>query len=48
VALLAMTIVTLVMGSDFEASIKAYAGGYTLLYVVYLMLSYRYSLGARS
>jgi O-antigen/teichoic acid export membrane protein len=44
-ALLAMTLAAFMLPGSFEASIKAYAVGYACLYVVYLVLSYRYSMG---
>lgn len=44
-ALLAMTVSTLLLASSFEGSVQAYAGGYGLLYVIYLVLSYHYSKG---
>lgn len=44
-SLLGMTIVVFAWGDGFEATIKAYAIGYALMYAIYLMLSYRYSKG---
>jgi O-antigen/teichoic acid export membrane protein len=43
--LLCMTVLVFMAGMDFESSIKAYAAGYTGMYVIYLLLSYRYSKG---
>lgn len=45
IALLAMTLTVFLLPEDFEASIKAYAAGYALLYISYLILSYHYSKG---
>jgi O-antigen/teichoic acid export membrane protein len=45
-ALLAMTLGTLTVSAHYEAALQAYSAGYTLLYVAYLMLSYRFSGGA--
>lgn len=44
-ALLSMTLAAFMLPGSFQASIKAYAAGYASLYVVYLILSYRYSTG---
>lgn len=44
-ALLTMTLSAFLLPSDFEASVKSYAVGYASLYVIYLVLSYRYSKG---
>lgn len=46
-ALLAMTLLTLYGGQSVETALHAYSLGYTLLYVVYLVMSYRFSLGAK-
>ena len=46
--LLSMTALAFVAGPDFEASVKAYAAGYAGMYVIYLLLSYRYSKGGRA
>lgn len=43
--LLAMTLAAFILPGSFAASVKAYAVGYACMYVVYLVLSYRYSLG---
>ncbi len=45
IALLAMTLMTLYIPADSFTSIKAYSAGYGFLYVIYLMLSWRYSKG---
>lgn len=45
IALLAMTAAAFMLPTNFESSVRAYAIGYALLYVVYLVLSYRYSKG---
>jgi O-antigen/teichoic acid export membrane protein len=44
-ALLAMTLSSFMLPTSFEASIKFYSAGYSLLYVFYTVLSYRYSKG---
>ena len=47
VCLLGMTLVSLNLFSHESAAIIAYSAGYSLLYIVYLMMSYRFSLGDR-
>lgn len=47
-ALLAMTLASFMLTSSFEGSVKLYAAGYSLLYVIYALLSYRYSKGKES
>lgn len=47
VCLLGMTLVSLNLFSQQSAAIIAYSAGYSLLYIVYLMMSYRFSLGGR-
>jgi O-antigen/teichoic acid export membrane protein len=47
-ALLAMTLFSFMLPTSFEASIKFYSAGYSLLYVVYAVLSYRYSKGKQT
>ncbi len=47
-ALLATTLATLWLPATFGTALGAYSLGYSLLYVVYLGLSYRYSLGVRA
>jgi O-antigen/teichoic acid export membrane protein len=44
-ALLAMTLAAFVFPSTFETSVSFYAVGYAALYVVYIVMSYRYSKG---
>jgi len=44
-ALLAMTLASFMLTSSFEESVKLYAAGYSLLYVIYALLSYHYSKG---
>lgn len=46
--LLGMTVLAFMAGLDFESSVKAYAAGYAGMYVIYLLLSYRYSKGGRA
>ena len=43
--LLGMTVFAFTMGPDLESSLKAYAAGYAAMYVIYLLVSYRYSKG---
>lgn len=43
--LLGMTVLTLNIPGDYSVVLRSYAWGYTLLYVAYLMVSYRFSLG---
>ena len=45
IALLTMTLATLFVFQENEPTLKAYAWGYSALYVVYLVMSYRLSLG---
>lgn len=45
--LLGMTLASLNLFSQQSAAIIAYGAGYSLLYIVYLMMSYRFSLGDR-
>lgn len=45
--LLAMTVASLTLPADYGSSLHAYALGYSLLYVVYLFLSFRFSGGNR-
>jgi O-antigen/teichoic acid export membrane protein len=44
-SLLAVTIAAFMLTTSFEGSIKLYAAGYSLLYVIYALLSYHYSKG---
>jgi O-antigen/teichoic acid export membrane protein len=46
-ALLAMTLASFMLTSSFEIAIKFYSAGYSLLYVIYAILSYHYSKGSR-
>jgi O-antigen/teichoic acid export membrane protein len=46
--LLAVTIASFMLTTSFEGSIKLYAAGYSLLYVIYTLLSYHYSKGKES
>jgi O-antigen/teichoic acid export membrane protein len=48
VALFALTIVSFMFASSLERSVQLYAVGYSLLYVIYAILSYHYSKGKRS
>lgn len=47
VGLLAMTYATLRWPVTHDAAIQAYGAGYSAMYVIYLYMSYRFSLGAR-
>ncbi|GAB3468034.1 hypothetical protein GCM10011496_14460 [Polaromonas eurypsychrophila] len=47
-ALFAMTLASFMLTSSFETSIKFYSAGYSLLYVIYAILSYHYSKGKQS
>lgn len=47
VCLLGMTLITLNAFPQHDAAIIAYSAGYSLLYIVYLWMSYRFSLGGR-
>jgi O-antigen/teichoic acid export membrane protein len=47
-ALLAMTLASFTLPSIFEASIKFYSAGYSLLYMVYAILSNLYSKGKQT
>jgi len=47
-ALLAMTLASFMLTSSFEGYVKLYAAGYSLLYVIYALLSYHYSKGKHS
>ena len=44
-ALLAMTLLSFLLPNDFEVSVTAYSVGYSILYLFYLILSYRFSIG---
>lgn len=44
-ALLAITIATLNIPDNHAIALQAYSAGYSLLYIIYLSLSYRFSLG---
>ena len=46
-SLLTMTVATLLVPEDYRTALQAYALGYSALYVIYLFLSYRFSLGSR-
>lgn len=46
-ALLAMTLASFMLTSNFEAAIRFYSAGYGALYVVYAFLSFHYSKGVR-
>jgi O-antigen/teichoic acid export membrane protein len=45
IALLAITFASLSISQQHELALKAYSAGYSLLYVIYLVMSYRFSLG---
>lgn len=48
IGLLAMTVATLWLASDYAAALQWYSAGYSAMYVIYLALTYRFSLGSRS
>lgn len=48
IALLGMTVASLSILTDHAHSLQAYSAGYSMLYVIYLAMSYRFSLGVRS
>jgi O-antigen/teichoic acid export membrane protein len=47
IALLCMTLSSLGLAYDYEFGLKAYSAGYFFLYVIYLAMSYRFSLGSK-
>lgn len=47
IALLAMTVATLSIPKSHNLALQAYSAGYSMLYVIYLAMSYRFSLGIR-
>lgn len=47
IALLAMTVATLSLVKSHNLALQAYSAGYSMLYVIYLAMSYRFSLGIR-
>jgi O-antigen/teichoic acid export membrane protein len=46
--LLGMTVLAFTLSGDFSSALKMYAWGYAAMYVIYLLLSYRYSRGGRA
>jgi O-antigen/teichoic acid export membrane protein len=46
-ALLGMTLITLSYPQHHDLAVQSYSGGYSLLYVIYLFMSYRFSLGVK-
>ncbi|WP_160084996.1 lipopolysaccharide biosynthesis protein [Pseudomonas sp. 9AZ] len=48
IALLGMTISSLSIPTNHQHALQAYSAGYSMLYVIYLVMSYRFSLGVRS
>ncbi|WP_455884527.1 lipopolysaccharide biosynthesis protein [Pseudomonas spelaei] len=46
-ALLAMTFVSLMLPAHYADALKIYSAGYASLYVIYIIMSYRFSLGAK-
>ncbi len=48
VALFATTVATLTLPAGYKSALVSYSSGYSALYVVYLLLSFNYSRGARS
>ncbi len=47
IALLGMTLASLNLPQRYDLALQAYSAGYSLLYIIYLALSYQYSLGER-
>ncbi len=47
IALLGITIASLYIPTQYEAAIKIYSAAYSLLYIVYLAMSYRFSWGEK-
>jgi O-antigen/teichoic acid export membrane protein len=45
IALLGMTLASLVLATSYSSALKSYSAGYSALYVVYLWMSYRLSCG---
>lgn len=48
IALLGMTVTSLSIPTNHQLALQAYSAGYSMLYVIYLAMSYRFSLGVRS
>lgn len=48
IALLGMTVASLSILTDHAHALQMYSAGYSMLYVIYLAMSYRFSLGVRS
>ena len=48
IGLLAMTVTTLWLPSHYAVALQWYSAGYSAMYVIYLALTYRFSLGSRS
>lgn len=48
IALLGMTVISLSILTHHQLALQAYSAGYSMLYVIYLVMSYRFSLGVRS
>lgn len=46
-ALLVMTFVSLMLPAHYSDALKIYSAGYASLYVIYIIMSYRFSLGAK-
>ena len=47
IALLGMTLASLNIPQRYDLALQAYSAGYSVLYVIYLALSYRFSLGEK-
>ena len=47
ITLLAMTVVSLGISPDYSLALQSYSIGYGVLYLVYLVMSYRFSLGVK-
>ena len=47
-SLLGMTLATLLLSPGYGTALQAYSLGYSVMYLIYLILSYRFSLGQRA
>lgn len=47
IALLGMTVASLSIPTNHQLALQTYSAGYSMLYVIYLAMSYRFSLGVR-
>ncbi|WP_187312921.1 oligosaccharide flippase family protein [Candidatus Williamhamiltonella defendens] len=47
ISLFTMTCISLIVPEQYADALKIYSGGYALLYVIYIVMSYRFSLGGK-